>query len=303
MAHPRPSRKDKCIPSLKRSESSPPTHRSDQDGDEALFLSSLSDPPGGEVNVKEMFAELSAKLVAELSALSKASTSKLEATINGISEKFSARLETLTTAHAETVSRVTEVEPRVSSLEDRINTLESSLTEVQKQNSALTRKVTDLEGRSRRDNLRILGLKEGIEGDNPVKFFETWLPRAIGLEDDCPTIKMDRAHRSLGPRSDDRSRPVVIKLHYSSDKPKVLAAVKARQPLRHENRPFRIVQDLPHEVLVQRREFNTVCSTLVEKGIRFHMQYPAILFISHGGERHPFRSPQKAQEFLSGRFK
>lgn len=41
-------------------------------------------------------------------------------------------------------------------------------------------RIDDLENRGRSDNIRIVGLGEGIEGRQSLQFFETWLPRVQG---------------------------------------------------------------------------------------------------------------------------
>ncbi len=37
----------------------------------------------------------------------------------------------------------------------------------------MTNQLDDAENQSRRDNMQILNLKEGTEGDNPLEFFES----------------------------------------------------------------------------------------------------------------------------------
>ncbi|KAI4790022.1 hypothetical protein KUCAC02_034878 [Chaenocephalus aceratus] len=58
-------------------------------------------------------------------------------------------------------------------------------------------KVTDLESRSRRNNIRIVGLPESIEGPPPSTFFPKLLMEVLGkgVLDSSP--ECDRAHRSL----------------------------------------------------------------------------------------------------------
>lgn len=53
----------------------------------------------------------------------------------------------------------------------------------------LSERADDLENRGWRKNIRIVGLPEEVEGDDPTLFFETWLPE----------MKLERAHRSPAP--------------------------------------------------------------------------------------------------------
>lgn len=87
--------------------------------------------------------------------------------------------------------------------------------------------VDDLENRSRRCNLRLVGLPEGMEGGDPVTFMETWLPSyLLNLTTKTGMIKLDRAHGSpaLRPGANQRARPLIMKLHYFADKQQVMAA-------------------------------------------------------------------------------
>ncbi len=75
--------------------------------------------------------------------------------------------------------------------------LESQVTELEQKVKTLFDRSEDNENRSRRDNIRIIGLKEGTEGQ-ASEFFETWLPDILGLEIKRATVKIDRVHRTLG---------------------------------------------------------------------------------------------------------
>lgn len=86
----------------------------------------------------------------------------------------------------------------------------------------LSDKCTDLEGRSRRDNLRILYVKEGAEaGKKPRDFVAQLLKEALSLT--APPL-IDRCHRALGPRpgNDERPRPFILKMHYIRDVEEIL---------------------------------------------------------------------------------
>ncbi|KAJ1150551.1 hypothetical protein NDU88_003342 [Pleurodeles waltl] len=67
-------------------------------------------------------------------------------------------------------------------------------------------KLTDMEDRSRRDNIRILGIPENEEGSDMQTFLTSTLPKMISLDFD-PPLEFQRAHR-IGPkRSDNSSSP------------------------------------------------------------------------------------------------
>lgn len=65
-------------------------------------------------------------------------------------------------------------EQRFSDLESGLNqlqSLESQLSNMADDNAKLKAKITDLEGRSRRCNVRLIGVPESVEGTRPTIFF------------------------------------------------------------------------------------------------------------------------------------
>ncbi len=68
----------------------------------------------------------------------------------------------------------------------------------------LTEKMTDMEDRCRRNNVRLVGLPEGMEGNDAAGFLRAnlskWIPSLRGRD-----IEIDRAHRVYdGGRGSDR---------------------------------------------------------------------------------------------------
>ncbi|KAI9525211.1 hypothetical protein NQZ68_009891 [Dissostichus eleginoides] len=58
---------------------------------------------------------------------------------------------------------------------------EPRIAELEKQVSALTESLDMAENYSRRLNIQVVGLAEGTETGQPVDFFESWLPRTLGI--------------------------------------------------------------------------------------------------------------------------
>ncbi|KAL4001600.1 solute carrier family 12 (sodium/chloride transporter), member 3 [Sarotherodon galilaeus] len=59
------------------------------------------------------------------------------------------------------------------------------LAEAEEKIKIMAKSLDDLENRSRRDNIRIINLKEGAEGESPIQFFEAWLPATLALGNSC----------------------------------------------------------------------------------------------------------------------
>lgn len=102
--------------------------------------------------------------------------------------------------------RISEAETRISALEDTVEPAEGKLRALEKQVRNMSEHIDDLENRGRRKNIRIDGLPEEVEGNNPTQFFETWLPKTLNIETKTGRIKLERAHRSLAPKSPPPAR-------------------------------------------------------------------------------------------------
>ena len=195
--------------------------------------------------------------------------------------------------------RLTEAESRISENEDRTSSLENKVAHLEQKVKSLADRTEASENRSRRDNIRIIGLKEGTEGKNAVIFFETWLHDTLDLKTKRGFIKIDRAHRALGPRKSNSNRPVIIKLHNYGDKQVILSATREKGDILDQGNKIYIRQDLSAAVREARRKFNDTCEQLIQRGIRFQMRYPATLFLTVQGELHSFETPQEVEKFMS----
>uniref|UniRef100_A0A673AR91 L1 transposable element RRM domain-containing protein n=1 Tax=Sphaeramia orbicularis TaxID=375764 RepID=A0A673AR91_9TELE len=224
------------------------------------------------MSFEESVADTVSKTVTEkIGALMEQKFTELHSTL----DKLSSRIE-------DNTKRITETENRISDGEDHITTLENKLNDLEQRVKILTDRAEDSENRSRRDNIRIIGLKEGAEGNQAVKFFGNWLPDTLGLETKRGSIKIDRAHGALGPAKKNYNRPVIIKLHNFK-----------KGEITYRGEKIHIRQDLSTQVREARRQFNGVCECLIQRGLRFQMRYPATLCFTFNGEERSFKSPRE----------
>ncbi|KAJ1191169.1 hypothetical protein NDU88_000485 [Pleurodeles waltl] len=101
-------------------------------------------------------------------------------------------------------------------LEDRVEATETSLEELQPAHRAhraqvpclsewiqgLERRVEDTEGCSQRNNIRIVGMPEGVVGTDAVAYLETWLRTIMKERPPMPFFARERAYRV--PSREDR---------------------------------------------------------------------------------------------------
>ncbi|KAE8299867.1 hypothetical protein D5F01_LYC02285 [Larimichthys crocea] len=95
------------------------------------------------------------------------------------------------------VARVGEAEKRIADVEAAATSSEARLAHLEKQVHDMREHIDDLDNRGRRCNIRIVGLPEGSEGSDSVKFFERWIPEFLQMDTKAGRLKLDRAHRSL----------------------------------------------------------------------------------------------------------
>ncbi|KAJ1092152.1 hypothetical protein NDU88_005264 [Pleurodeles waltl] len=136
---------------------------------------------------------------------------------------------------------------RVMGLETRVETLETHISTIQDRDqdlSYLQSKVTDLEDRSRRDNIRLLGIPEIEEGTDVQTFLSSTIPKLTSLAFE-PPLEFQRTHR-VGPKRQDgalRPRTIITCLLRHSQTRQILQVARAHGPFRMDKLEVRITDD------------------------------------------------------------
>ncbi len=123
--------------------------------------------------------------------------------------------EAIATVAKQTRDRVDSVQ--AAAREDR-----RAVTYLRNQLERLTEKMTDMEDRGRRNNVRLVGLPEGAEGSNASGFLRVnlskWIPSLRGHD-----IEIDRVHRVYdGGRGSDRPRTLIFHVLRWHDRSEIL---------------------------------------------------------------------------------
>ncbi|KAJ8362439.1 hypothetical protein AAFF_G00374090 [Aldrovandia affinis] len=82
------------------------------------------------------------------------------------------KLDTLQSTVSTNSLKITELESTLNNHDQRLEALESTCSALASKNTQLAAQVLDLQSRSRRNTIRVLGLPEGVEGAQPVAFLE-----------------------------------------------------------------------------------------------------------------------------------
>lgn len=217
-------------------------------------------------------------------------TSLLEEHRAALSAEFKSCISTLEVKLDRVQTAVTDHEQRISCFESAAEVLDSRLRELETtcaalvdSNAKLKAKTADLEARSCRNNIRIVGLPESTEGPRPTAFFSELLRKVLG-EEILPSLpELDRAHRSLTskPLPGEKPRAVIIRFHRYQEKDRVVREARRRRgELRYDGKPIAIFEDFSPEVLEQRSVYKGIMAELYKHGFKPSLLYPARLRIT-----------------------
>lgn len=90
--------------------------------------------------------------------------------------------------------RLSEVERRTGDTEDLLREHRASLHTMQVRMKAMESRAEDQENRNRRNNLRVVGLPEGTEGQDPAAYIEQMLCTFLPQAPFSPHFAVERAH-------------------------------------------------------------------------------------------------------------
>lgn len=162
------------------------------------------------------------------------------------------------------LTRVTEAENRISGTEDA-SEIQQQAKQLKSDNEFLKRKVDQLKNHSRRNNVCVVGLKEGTKGTDPVKLFTDWIPEVLGTDGSDATVprlevEIERAHRTANmepsPGEPPRlsPRPVSIRLLRFEDREKTLTLAKKRGNICYSNMKISLFPDMSPELAKRRKQ-------------------------------------------------
>ncbi|KAJ1202366.1 hypothetical protein NDU88_006166 [Pleurodeles waltl] len=191
--------------------------------------------------------------------------------------------------------RVTGLEQRMGSLETQINTSQ----EREQDFIYLRSKLTDMEDRSRRDNIRVIGIPENEEGSDMQAFLTSTLPKMISLDFD-PPLEFQRAHR-IGPKRSDNSsrpRPIIACLLRHNQTRQILQVGRNHGPFRIDQHEIRITADYSKETNERRKAFLALRPRLRKLEMKYGLFDPARMLVTKNGVSKDFYNPDELRLFL-----
>ncbi|RXN16552.1 LINE-1 type transposase domain-containing 1 [Labeo rohita] len=157
--------------------------------------------------------------------------------------------------------------------------------------SKLQIKLSELEDRKRRNNVRIVGLSPNREGGDAIRFLQEMLPKWIPSLSNKP-IEIERAHRIYGrQRSTETGHTMIFKVLRYQDRQAILDGareVSKRGPVLDGENSLRSFADYSAHTSQKWRSFADTRKELRAAGIQSFLIYPAILRVMHNGEKLSF---------------
>ncbi|XP_014339336.1 uncharacterized protein LOC106701876 [Latimeria chalumnae] len=189
--------------------------------------------PSGDLNldIKSIFKILS-KIAADTSHIN-AKITEIDAKLDAMDERFD------------------KMETRISTLEDHEEECLGKMAEMEKKLQRAWDCMEDLKNHSRRNNIRIMDLPEGVEEGRPIDFLKKHLPVLLDLPED-ESLEIERAHRSLAPR------PIIMRLLKFRTRELLLRKAREKQSVSQflwDNHKLFFFQDLSKEVQLKWKAF------------------------------------------------
>lgn len=199
--------------------------------------------------------------------------------------------------------KITALEDSANANELRMLALEKTCVTLTEHNAKLRAKMMDIESRSRRNNIRIVGLPETTEGPQPTAFFSELLLEVFGEAVLGTTPECDRAHRvpQPKPRPDQKPRAVIICLHKYQTKEAIIREARAKRgKLNYRGNSIAVFEDYAPEVMEERYKYKEVMSKFYNLGLKPSLRYPARLTITTTeGNRKTFSDVTEAEGFVT----
>ncbi len=177
----------------------------------------------------------------------------------------------------------------------------NAVTDLRNQLERLTEKMTDMEDKSRSNNVRLVGLPEGLEGSDVAGFLRVnlskWIPSLKGRN-----IEIDRAHRVYdGRKNSDRPRTLIFRVLRWHDRSEILKGARQAYLVKctQDNVTLLFFPDFSPVTAAKRKSLVPVLRSMTALGLQPFLAYPAVINLRHGGEQRSFDSFRKAEDFVS----
>ena len=230
--------------------------------------------------------------------------------IKGIQETLESKMDFISTEvnllradFGKMKDRVKDNQEEVTSLQSENKELKKQVQELQNTSDKLVEKMDDIEGRARRNNIRITGVPERSEGPAADLFVEDLVLKGLKTRGLSRYFSVERAHRipSGRPKPGAPPRTIIARIFNFRDRDDILQEARKSPPVKIENTTVNFFPDFTLRVQKQRRDFLAVKKRMRNQGIKYSMLYPARLRVAVHDKIIFFDTPEEAWDWMDGR--
>ncbi|KAJ1098411.1 hypothetical protein NDU88_003522 [Pleurodeles waltl] len=235
----------------------------------------------GAKSMQETASQDNQKLDAVLAAVERIGTSLewARTSLEGKIDKVASDLTLLHADHRKLADKAGALEMRLDGLTS--TRLENIVGVVLAHIKELESRAEDAEGRTRRNNIRVVGLPEGVEGRDAVAYAETWLRGLVPAGTLSSFFSVEHAHRipTRAPPLGSGPRPFILCLLHFADRDNILRSVRSSSPPRVENAQVMLVPDYTLAVQKDCASYLLLKRKLRNLNLKYSLLFPGKLRI------------------------
>ncbi|KAJ1201526.1 hypothetical protein NDU88_005334 [Pleurodeles waltl] len=200
------------------------------------------------------------------------------------------------------MERIQTLEETVGGMKEELKHHKDEMRDLNEKEQGLQARIKQLENYSRRNNIKLLEVPEGAEGENLKSYVVSLIKFVCGLEESKEEIKKDiqRVHRDLFTRRPNSTRPRKILVNFLTYplKEKMLSSALKQKSLRVENVTFKIRSDLSKLTMDRQWELGKRLDEFKKLGAMAQLKFPAFLRIIHNNKMYNIRDVGRADKLL-----
>lgn len=174
-------------------------------------------------------------------------------------------------------TRVKDIEITTKALVSDTSTLQQHVAQLQDQHKKMEDLLDEYEGRSRRNNIRILGVPERTERPAVDLYVEDLVTNHLQPKRLSKYFSIERALRVPGrrPRPGAPPRPIIEKVFNFRDRDNILQTARTGPPLKIDGATITFFPDYTAKVQAKRRNFTAIKKALRENFLKYSMIFLA----------------------------
>ncbi|KAJ1112743.1 hypothetical protein NDU88_001004 [Pleurodeles waltl] len=194
------------------------------------------------------------------------------------------------------------LEETVESLKEDVVQIKQDLRASRACEQDLQDKLERIENVARRNNLRILSIPEGLEGNDVKAYCASLIRNSLQLEETKREIATDiqRIHRDPFRRDPGRKKPrkVLINFLTYALKEKILSQALKQKTLRGNDFSFEVRSDLASSTLDRQWELGNRIEDFKKLSASAQLKFPAILRVMYNNKMYNLRDIKAADDLL-----